>query len=95
MHPSQMTRIALLTASCLCLLSDGSPVSFAIAQTVIPMSNHSESAYEQGLRLRYQGRYGEAIARFTTLISENPQSTVTYIERGIAYLESEQTEAAV
>jgi tetratricopeptide (TPR) repeat protein len=42
-------------------------------------------AYSEGVGLEYQGRYQEAIDKFTLAIEENPYYAKAYYERGLSY----------
>lgn len=42
-------------------------------------------AYADGIGLEYQGRYDEAISKFTLAIEENPSYAKAYYERGLSY----------
>ncbi|MCQ3936627.1 MAG: hypothetical protein DPW18_06225 [Chloroflexi bacterium] len=45
------------------------------------------AAYAEGTGLSYQGRYEEAIEKFTEAVNENPYYAKAYYERGLAYYE--------
>ncbi|NOH02516.1 MAG: tetratricopeptide repeat protein [Chloroflexi bacterium] len=45
------------------------------------------AAYAEGTGLSYQGRYEEAIEKFSEAVTENPYYAKAYYERGLAYYE--------
>lgn len=52
-------------------------------------------SYAEGVGLQYQGRYEEAIDKFTDAITENPYYAKAYYERGLSYYELGDLAAAI
>lgn len=51
-----------------------------------PEVNHEAiQAYADGVGLEYQGRYEDAVSRFTLAIEKNPSYAKAYYERGLSY----------
>jgi tetratricopeptide (TPR) repeat protein len=53
------------------------------------------SAYAEGVGLSYQGRYDEAIEKFSAAIQENPYYAKAYYERGLAYYSIDNLDTAI
>ena len=49
------------------------------------VNSQAISAYSEGVGLAYQGRYEEAIDKYTQAINQNPSYAKAYYERGLAY----------
>ena len=52
-------------------------------------------SYAEGVGLEYQGRYEEAIDKFTDAITENPYYAKAYYERGLSYYELDDLATAI
>lgn len=52
-------------------------------------------SYAEGVGLQYQGRYEEAIDKFTDAVTENPYYAKAYYERGLSYYELGDLAAAI
>ncbi|NJK41491.1 MAG: tetratricopeptide repeat protein [Acaryochloridaceae cyanobacterium SU_2_1] len=53
------------------------------------------SLFDQGLAQHQQGQYGEAIATFTQLLSQDPMLASAYLQRGLAHYDSGNLHAAI
>ena len=51
--------------------------------------------YAEGVGLEYQGRYEEAIDKFTDAVTENPYYAKAYYERGLSYYELDNLTTAI
>lgn len=98
MNAIGLTRIAdAVIVSASLLLNNPQPLFQAETAATIQPMNHCTDAesYPQGLSLSFQGRHEEAIVAFSALVNGFPNCAEAYVERGIAYLATEQFETAI